>query len=95
MPHMDKNWRPPYLDNWNGDLERKYIKFDFNDEKFKLDMLNKMHGLVQNYNSFENKQTLFSIIEETIDNTITTKIKNNEFFNEFIEVKEASCGRDN
>ena len=95
MPHIDKNWRPPYLDNWNGDLERKYIRFDFNDEKFKSDMLNRMHSLVRNYNSFENKQTLFSIIEETIDNTITTKIENNEFFNEFVDVKEVPYGRDN
>lgn len=95
MPHMDKNWRPLYLDNWNGDLERKYIKLDFNDEKFKLDMLNIVHGLIPEYNGFENKQTLFSIIEETTDNTITTKIENNEFFNEFIDVKEVPYGRDN
>ena len=95
MPHIDKNWRPPYLDNWNGDLERKYIRFDLNDEKFKSDMLNTMNSLVRNYNGFENKLTLFSIIEETIDNTITTKIENNEFFNEFIDVKEVPYGRDN
>ena len=95
MPHIDKNWRPPYLDNWNGDLERKYIRIDFNDEKFKSDMLNTMHSLARNYNGFENKLTLFSIIEETIDNTITTKIENNEFFNEFVNVKEVPYGRDN
>ena len=54
-----------------------------------------MLNAVKNYHNFENKQTLFNMIEEILANTITTKIENNEFFDRFVEIKEVPYGERN
>ena len=61
-------------------------------EKIKSNMID----MVRNYsNNFENKQTLFNIIEEMLANTITTKMESNEFFDRFVEIKEVPYGERN
>lgn len=44
------------------------------------------------YPSFRPTARLFCLIEDIIEETLTDKFKNNEFFGQFVEMKDMVCG---
>ena len=43
----------------------------------------------------KHSKSIYDLFEDILDTCFKSKQINVEFFKEFIEVKEASCGRDN
>lgn len=109
MPHITKIQEKrkciKIYDNklWEADRERMYVHPSIKraaqqcvralqvPQKF-YDQIKEMPVNYSDYTS-ENKQTLFDLISQIIDDTLP-KVSN-EFFNEFVDIKEVPYGRYN
>ena len=52
-------------------------------------------GRSKRYHSFRPTSRAFFILEDVIDEVLTEKFKSNEFFNQFVDIKDISVGDEN
>ena len=52
-------------------------------------------GRTKRYPSFRPTPRLFYVLEDVIEETLTDKFKNNEFFNKFVDIKDLQVGDQN
>lgn len=106
MPHITKYSekmkcvRSRMKEIWSEDLKYKYVIPEGEPAKVVV-VPEKFYGIIQtlpsHYSDYTagDKQTLFSLIEEIIDNTMKSNWTNGDFFNEFVDIKEVPYGRYN
>lgn len=92
---------------WSEDLERRYEPIPIAIQKaadacvralaippYLYDKLRELPNQYS-YMTSEDKCTIFDLIEEVIDSTMKSNWTNENFFNEFVDIKEVPYGRYN
>ena len=86
---------------WEEDLQYKYVRPISQSAVRALQIPDRFMDIVKSFPTHyvdytpHDKCTLFNLIEEIIDETLSDRCKNSEFFNEFVDIKEVPYGRYN
>ena len=106
MPHIVKYAEKrqcvrPKEELWSEDLKLKYVRPVAEQAARVLAVPQQFYSVLEDlptrYSDYttENKRTLFDLIEDIISDTMKSNWTDENFFNEFVDIKEVPYGRYN